>query len=161
MRKGSFGRGDDTVGNHHRAQVSQFEFFELILLLKYDKQFPVGQFEATVSQSTVPSPPLMVVCFLQTRVPRLAASTSPTAFSSPPYSPRSPPLRPLLCFICLYFDLRVSISKKEVSNCSQDLHGPFPSETGRWLLAEERIVRDMMCCSISARSIEVLPLSSN
>ena len=33
----------------------QFEFFELILLLKLDKQFPVEQFEATVSQSTVPS----------------------------------------------------------------------------------------------------------
>ena len=53
-----FGRGDDTVGNPHRAQISQFELFELILSLKLDKQFPVEQFEATVSQSTVPSPPL-------------------------------------------------------------------------------------------------------
>ena len=35
-------------------------FFELILVLKLDKQFPVEQFEATVSQSTVPSPPLRV-----------------------------------------------------------------------------------------------------
>ena len=34
------------------------EFFELILLLKSDKQFLVEQFEAAVSQSTVPSPPL-------------------------------------------------------------------------------------------------------
>ena len=42
-------KGDDTVGNPHRAQVPQFELFELILLLK---------FEATSSQSTVPSPPL-------------------------------------------------------------------------------------------------------
>ena len=33
--------------------------FELILLLKLDKQFPVEQFEPTVSQSTVPSPPLI------------------------------------------------------------------------------------------------------
>ena len=48
-------RGDDTVGNHHRAQFCQFEFFELILLLKLDERFPVEQFEATVSQSTVPS----------------------------------------------------------------------------------------------------------
>ena len=31
------GRGDDTVGNPHRAQISQFELFELILLLKFDK----------------------------------------------------------------------------------------------------------------------------
>ena len=38
--------------------MSQFELFELILLLKEDKRFPVEQFEATVSQSTVPSPPL-------------------------------------------------------------------------------------------------------
>ena len=36
----------------------QFEFFELILLSKLDKQFPAKQFEATVSQSTVPSPSL-------------------------------------------------------------------------------------------------------
>ena len=40
--------------------LSQFELFELILLLKSDKQFPVEQFEATVSQSTVPSPPLKI-----------------------------------------------------------------------------------------------------
>ena len=48
--------GDDTVANPHRAQISQFKLFELILLLKLDKQFPVEQFEPTVSQSTVPSP---------------------------------------------------------------------------------------------------------
>ena len=51
------GRGDDTVGNPHKAQFCQFELFELILLLKLNKQLPVEQFEATVSQSTVPSPP--------------------------------------------------------------------------------------------------------
>ena len=49
-------RGGDTVGNPHRAQIVQFELFELILLLKLDNKFPVEQFEATVSQSTVPSP---------------------------------------------------------------------------------------------------------
>ena len=41
------GRGDDTVGNPHWAQFSQFELFELILLSKLDKQFPVEQFEAS------------------------------------------------------------------------------------------------------------------
>ena len=51
-------KGDDTVGNPHRAQTYQFELFELCLLLKLDKQLPVEQFEASVSQSTVPSPPL-------------------------------------------------------------------------------------------------------
>ena len=50
------GKGDDTVGNPHRARISRFELFEFILLLKLDKRFPVEQFEATVSQSTVPSP---------------------------------------------------------------------------------------------------------
>ena len=56
--EGAFvGRGDDTFRNPHRAQFVQFELFELILLLNLDKQFPVEQFEATVSQSTVPSPP--------------------------------------------------------------------------------------------------------
>ena len=39
-----------------RAQISQFEPFELILLLKLDKQFPVERFEAAASQSAVPSP---------------------------------------------------------------------------------------------------------
>ena len=32
---------------------SQFEPFELVLFLKLDKRFPVEQFEATVSKSTV------------------------------------------------------------------------------------------------------------
>ena len=41
-----FGRGDDTVGNPHRAQMSHFELFELILLFQLDKQFPVEQIEA-------------------------------------------------------------------------------------------------------------------
>ena len=54
------GRGDDAVGNPDRAQISQFELFELILLLKLDKQFPVEQFEAAGSQSTVPFPPLKI-----------------------------------------------------------------------------------------------------
>ena len=48
----------DRVGNPRRTQISRFELFELILLLKLDKQFPVEQFETTASQSTVPSPPL-------------------------------------------------------------------------------------------------------
>ena len=50
------GRGDDTVGNPRRAQIYQFELFELILSSKLDKRFPVEQFEATASQSTAPSP---------------------------------------------------------------------------------------------------------
>ena len=40
-----------------RAQSYQFELFELILLLKLDRRLPVERFEATASQSTVPSPP--------------------------------------------------------------------------------------------------------
>ena len=39
-----FGRADDTLGSPHRAQISQFELFEFILLLKLDRQFPVQQF---------------------------------------------------------------------------------------------------------------------
>ena len=54
-------RGDDTVGNPHRAQVFQFELFELSLLLKLGRQFPVEQFEATVSQSTVSCPHLVYI----------------------------------------------------------------------------------------------------
>ena len=38
-------------------KYSQFELFEFIPLLNLDKLFPVEQFEATVSQSTAPSPP--------------------------------------------------------------------------------------------------------
>ena len=51
------GRGEDEVGDPHRAPMSQLELFELILLLKLGKQLPVERFEAAVSQSTVPSPP--------------------------------------------------------------------------------------------------------
>ena len=56
-REAAFGKGDGTVGNPHRAQICQFEFVELIFLLRLDKQLPVERFKATVSQSTVPSPP--------------------------------------------------------------------------------------------------------
>ena len=51
------GGGDDTVGNPHRAQISRFELFELILLLKADQRFSIERFEATVCQSAVPFPP--------------------------------------------------------------------------------------------------------
>ena len=53
-----FGRGDDTVGNPHRAEIYRFELFELFLLLKLDNESYIERFEPTVSQSTVPSPPL-------------------------------------------------------------------------------------------------------
>ena len=53
------GRGDDPVGNPHRAQMSQLELFELPIFLKVDQLFPVERFEATVSQSREPSPPLI------------------------------------------------------------------------------------------------------
>ena len=53
-------RGDDAVGNPHRAQISQFQLFQLILLSKLDKQFYLEPFEATVSQSRAPSPPSQV-----------------------------------------------------------------------------------------------------
>ena len=53
LTPGCLGRGDDTLGNPHRAQISQFELFELVLLLKLDKQFSIEQFELTVSQSAV------------------------------------------------------------------------------------------------------------
>ena len=29
------GRGDDTVGKPHRARISQFELFELVLLMRF------------------------------------------------------------------------------------------------------------------------------
>ena len=64
------GRGDDTVGNPHRAQIIQFELFDLIPKLKSDKRFSIEQFEPTVSQSAVPSPPLFQesVRFLRTEM---------------------------------------------------------------------------------------------
>ena len=43
----------------HRAQMSQFEPFELVPLSKVAEQFSIEQFEATASRSTVPSPPLL------------------------------------------------------------------------------------------------------
>ena len=50
--------GDDAVGNPRRAPISEFECFEFILLLEFDKTLYAERFEPTVSQSTVPSPPL-------------------------------------------------------------------------------------------------------
>ena len=51
-------KGAGTVENPPRAQIVQFELFELIPLLKSDEQFSTDRFEPTVSRSTVPSPPL-------------------------------------------------------------------------------------------------------
>ena len=51
-------RRPPSLGNPHRAQISQFKLFELIILLKLDKEFSIEQIEATVSQSTVPCPHL-------------------------------------------------------------------------------------------------------
>ena len=45
------GRGDDSVGNPRRAQISQLELFELITLLNLDKQFSIEQFEPQYSIS--------------------------------------------------------------------------------------------------------------
>ena len=39
--------------------MHEFELFEFILLLKLNTEFPVEQFEATASQSTVPTPLLV------------------------------------------------------------------------------------------------------
>ena len=50
-----FGRGDDTVGDPHRAQISQFELFELfelILSLKLNRRFPVEQIRGRSSDSS-------------------------------------------------------------------------------------------------------------
>ena len=55
--------GDETLGNPHRAQMSQFELFELILLLKLAKQFPAEQFEATVSQNSTLPHVTALLCF--------------------------------------------------------------------------------------------------
>ena len=63
----SFGRVDDTIGNPHRAQFVKFKSFELILLWRLDNEFPVELFEATVSQSTVPSPPLVLLAVNEER----------------------------------------------------------------------------------------------
>ena len=52
----ALGRGEDTVGDPHRAQISQFELFEPILLSKLVKQLPVERFDTTVFESTVPPP---------------------------------------------------------------------------------------------------------
>jgi len=60
-------RVHDTVGSTHRARMYKFELFEFVLLLRSDKRFPiekqlhVEQFEAAVSQSTVPFPSLELV----------------------------------------------------------------------------------------------------
>ena len=58
LKRTPFGRGDDMVGDPHRAQIYQFLFLsKLILLLEFDRRFPVEQLEAALSQSAVPSPP--------------------------------------------------------------------------------------------------------
>ena len=49
-------KGDDTVGDPHRAQIYQFELFELMLAFNLDNQLPDEQLEARASQSAVPAP---------------------------------------------------------------------------------------------------------
>ena len=47
-----------------RARNYKLELFELILFSKVDRQLPVEQFDATVSQSTLPSPTLIYGCLM-------------------------------------------------------------------------------------------------
>ena len=50
------GRGDGTIGSPHRAQISQFELFELVFFVKLDKRLPVEPCEAAAAQSAYPLP---------------------------------------------------------------------------------------------------------
>ena len=52
-------RGDDTVGNPHRAQIDSIRYFRAYPLIDIRQQLPVEQFEVTVSQSAAPSPLLI------------------------------------------------------------------------------------------------------
>ena len=51
------GRGDDAVGNPHRAEIDKLKLFELVLFLKVDRQFSIERFEPTATHSTVSSAP--------------------------------------------------------------------------------------------------------
>ena len=53
----TIGRGADTVGNPYRAQISQFELFELILLLKLYNSLSSNSSRQYLSQQ-YPPPPL-------------------------------------------------------------------------------------------------------
>ena len=64
----SEGGGDDAVGSPPRAQISYFEFFELVIFLKADRRLSVEQFEATASQSRV-SHPLLGLPHLNQAIP--------------------------------------------------------------------------------------------
>ena len=79
------GKGDDTVGNPSlrafRAQLCQFEFFELILLLlKFNKQLPVEQFGATVSYLSQRYPPPLSTT---SRFPQAAPSARAASLPEP------------------------------------------------------------------------------
>ena len=51
-------KGDDTLGNSHRARISQFELFELFLLLKLDTQISRSH---SISVNGIPPPHLNCV----------------------------------------------------------------------------------------------------
>ena len=53
--------GDDAVGNPRRAQISQFELFEVFVLSEVCNQFSIEQFEPAASQSEASSPPILVI----------------------------------------------------------------------------------------------------
>ena len=61
----TIGGGHDAVGNPHRAQICQFELFELIVLLTLVNNLYIERFEPTVSQSTVSSPPPPLIPLLR------------------------------------------------------------------------------------------------
>ena len=60
MREPIVGRGDDTVGNPIELKCLNSSFPSLLSYSNERKQFPVEQFEATVSRSTVPYPLLIL-----------------------------------------------------------------------------------------------------
>ena len=101
-----FERGDDTIGNHHQAQISQFELFELFLLLKLDNQFSIEQFEPTVSQSTVssPSPPPSIAPGPRaSRAGGRSRGGAPLDSAASCRGPRTPPYYYLYCYYYCYY----------------------------------------------------------
>ena len=55
----SFGRGDDTIGKPSLSSNVSIRVVRAYPLMELNKQLLVEEFEATVSHSTVPSPPLI------------------------------------------------------------------------------------------------------
>ena len=143
LRKGGW-----YLGNPHRAQISQFELFELCLLLKLDNKLLVERFEPTVIISiNVPSPPLRTTAWTTRTWTRAAAScwSRPWRFPNSPQNSTRNSLKPSVAGRSSHLDLEIDYLTEVPTSAREWVQYLGRTSRGNQGGPEERVVVSNSC----------------